>query len=104
MSFGELIDKPVRRFGPVLKARAQRIRQLGRGITHLGMILLDIYSCIETAKNWNKLSLTERIMLEQKWTDLMLKLLGIGNSMLMHSLRYKLREQTPEEDEKRNGF
>jgi hypothetical protein len=99
LSLGELINKSVR-FGPISKARAKKIHRLTQGNRDLGTILLDIYSCIEQAKLWDKLSPTERIMLEQKWTDFMLKLLGIGNSRLMHSLRYKLREQTPGEAEK----
>jgi hypothetical protein len=96
------IPCPVNKFVPSVpspKATAKKIHRLSRGNGDLGTILLDIYSCIEQAKHWDKLSPTERIMLEQKWTDLLLKLLGIGNSRLMHSLCYKLREQTPEEDE-----
>lgn len=104
MSFGELIDKPVRPFDLISKARAKKIGQLGRGESDLGTILLDIYSCIEQAKHWDKLSPTECIVLEQIWTDLLLKLLGIGNSILMHNVRYKLREQTSEETEKKNGI
>ena len=104
MSFGELIDKPVRHhFGPTSKARAKKIRQLGQGDRNLGMILLDIYYCIELAKHWDKLSPTERIMLEQKWTDSLLALLSIGNFLVTRSIRYRLREQTPEEDKIENA-
>jgi hypothetical protein len=82
------------------KARAKGIRPVYLSHRDLGTILLDIYvQCIEQAKHWDKLSPTERIMLEQKWTDLMLGLLRIGNIRVMHGLRYKLREQTTEEDE-----
>jgi hypothetical protein len=93
-----LLNKPAR-FGPSSKARAKKIHCLGQVIRELATTHLDIYSCIEQAKHWNNISPTERIMLEQKWTDLMLELLRIGNIRVMHSLRYKLREQTTEEDE-----
>ena len=98
MSLGELINKSVR-FGPISKARAKKIHRLTQGNRDLGTILLDIYSCYERAKHWNKLSRMKRIVLEQKWTDLMLELLKTGNGRVMHSLQYRLREQTPEEDE-----
>jgi hypothetical protein len=98
MFLDSLLNKPAR-FGPSSKARAKKIRCLDQGIRELGTILLDIHSCIEQTKHWNKLSPTERFMLEQKWTDLMLELLRVGNIRVMHSLRYKLREQTTEEDE-----
>jgi hypothetical protein len=101
LSLGELINKSVR-FGPISKARAKKIHRLTQGNTDLGTILLDIYSCYERAKHWNKLSRMERIMLEQKWTDLMLELLKTGNGRVMHSLQYRLREQTPEEDEEQS--
>jgi hypothetical protein len=55
------------------------------------------------AGGWNNLTPTERIMLETQWTDLMLVLLGLGNSRVMHSLHYRLREQTPEDDELDGG-
>jgi hypothetical protein len=102
LSCGELIDKPVRHFGPISKARAKKISQLDPVESDLCTILLDIYSCVEQATHWDKLSPTERIVLEQKWSDLLLKLLGIRNSRLMHNVRYKLREQTPEEVAKEN--
>jgi hypothetical protein len=96
MFLDSLLNKPAR-FGPTSKAKAKRIHRLSRGKRDLSTILLDIYSCHEWAKDWNKLSSTERIMLEQKWTDLMLELLRTGNIRVMHSIRYRLREQTREE-------
>jgi hypothetical protein len=102
MSLGKLLDKSVR-FGPTPKAKAKKIHRLSRGNSDLVTILLDIYSCIEQAKHWDKLSSTECIILEQKWTDLILELLRIGNIRIMHGLRYKLREQTSEEDELENA-
>jgi hypothetical protein len=103
MSSGELINKSVR-FGPSPKASAKEIRQLKRTNGNLGKTLLDIYSCCERAKRWDKLTPTEHMMLESRWTDLMLMLLFIGNTSVMHNLRYKLREQTPEEDELEDGI
>jgi hypothetical protein len=100
------IPCPVNKFVPSVpspKATAKKIHRLSRGNGDLGTILLDIYSCIEQAKHWDKLSSTECIILEQKWTDLILELLRIGNIRIMHGLRYKLREQTSEEDELENA-
>jgi hypothetical protein len=98
MSLDSLLNKRVR-FGPTSKANAKEIRQLKRTNGNLSTILWGICSCIERAKQWSKLSPTERIILEQKWTDLMLELLKTGNIRVMHSLRYRLREQIPEEDD-----
>ena len=100
------IPSPVNKFVPAVsspKATAKRIHRLSRG-TYIRMILSGVCSCIEQAKYWSKLSPTERIVLEQTWTDLMLGLLKTGNIRVMHSLRYKLREQPPEEDELENGI
>lgn len=96
------IPCPVNKFVPAVpspKATAKKIQLLSRGNRDLGRTFSDIYSCAERAKYWSKLSPAERIILEQKWTDLMLELLKTGNVRVMHSLRYRLREQTPEEDE-----
>ena len=90
--------------GSIPKARAKKIRLLSRGNGDLGTILSGICTCVEGAKHWSKLSPTERIILELTWTDLMPGLLKTGNIRVMHSLRYKLREQTPEEDELENGI
>ena len=98
MYLREPLDKAVH-FGPAPKARGKRIRRISRNLGNLRTIVLAICSCIERAKSWNKLTPTERITLELKWTDLMLELLRIGNTKLMHSLRYRLREQSIEEDE-----
>ena len=103
MSLDNLLNKPVR-FGPVPKAKAKKIIQLGRNSRNLDRTLLDINSCYRRAKHWNKLPHVKRILVELRWTELMLELLGIGNSAVMHSIRYKLREQTPEEDEEGPGF
>ena len=63
-------------------------------------VMQDICSCYDLAvRHWNELSSTQRIMLESRWTDCMLRLLGIGNKSVMHSIHYRLREQTPEEEE-----
>jgi hypothetical protein len=83
--------------GSISKARAKKIHRLSLGNRDPGSIFS--YSCVKQAKYRNKLSHTERIMLEQKWTDLMLELLRVGNIRVMHSIHYRLREQTTEEDE-----
>jgi hypothetical protein len=56
------------------------------------------------ARYWELLSGSEKICLESKWTDSVLKLLTIGNSEVMHSIRYRLREQTIEEDKKTDAI
>jgi hypothetical protein len=60
--------------------------------------LLEIHACYKTTEYWDKLAPTERIIVEGRWTDLMLELLAVGNRRVMHSLHYGLREKTPEED------
>jgi hypothetical protein len=102
MLLGEPVNKRVR-FGPTLKARAKKISQLNPNGASINQTLLDIYSCYRRTKHWNKLPHTERILLELRWTDLILELLGIGNGRVMHSLYYKLREQSPEEDVEQVG-
>lgn len=100
------IPCPVNKFVPAVpspKATAKKIQLLSRGNRDLGRTFSDIYSCAKRAKHWSKLSPAERIILEQKWTDLMLELLTIGNIRIMHSLGYKLREQSPDEDEIENA-
>lgn len=98
------IPCPVNKFVPSPKATAKKIQQLSRGDRDLGMILWGICSCVEQTKHWDKLTPTEHMMLESRWTDLLLMLLSIGNTSVMHSLRYKLREQTSEEDELEDGI
>jgi hypothetical protein len=101
------ISNPVNKFvssDPIPKATAKKIRRLHRGNGKLNWILQRIISCHEKAKHWEDLSPTERIMLEIEWTDSMDGLLSVGNRKIMHSIRYKLREQTPEEDEEENGI
>jgi hypothetical protein len=92
---------PVNKFvssDPNPKAIAKKIRRLNRGNGKLNWILQRIISCHEKAKHWEDLSPTQRIMLELEWTDSTDGLLSIGNMNVMHSIRYRLREQTPEED------
>jgi hypothetical protein len=96
MYIGDLLNKSVPR---TPKAKAKRIRQLNRSNGKFEQTLLGAYSCYELAGYWEDLSPTERITLESTWTDFMLRLLSIGNNRVMHSIRYRLREQTSEEDE-----
>jgi hypothetical protein len=90
------------RFSPTPKAKAKKIRHLGSRLD-LEHTLMEIRACYMMTKHWNKLAQAERIMLELRWTDLMLRLLGIGNNDVMHSIHYRLREHTPEEDEEQDG-
>jgi hypothetical protein len=102
MLLDDLLDKRI--FGSTSKARAKKIYRLSPSDRNLGQILSQIISCYKRAKHWDDLSPVERITLELKWTDLMLELLSFGNSQVMRSLRYRLREQSPEEDEETNGL
>jgi hypothetical protein len=77
------------------RAKAKRIQQL----RSLDLTLEKIASCYIKAKRWNRLSPTERIMLELEWTDSAIEILSIGNINVMHSLHYGLRELTPDEND-----
>jgi hypothetical protein len=76
----------------------QRLRQRRSFIFVAATTLFEIYSYYKLADHWVDLLPTERITLESMWTDSMLKLLMIGNGKVMRSIRYRLREQTPEEE------
>lgn len=104
MTIDELSYKQSIPTGLASKAKAKGIHHISRNNGNLGKSLLEIYASIEQAKHWDKLSFTEHILLEQKWTDLMLELLRIGNTRVMRSIRYRLREQSLEEDELENGI
>ena len=95
MSIDELLDKPVH-ISP--KATAKEIRELNSSDRRLNRILSKIVSCYERAKKRKDLSSAEQITLELDWTDLMLELLSFGNSRVMRSIRYRLREQEEEEE------
>jgi hypothetical protein len=96
----DLLNKRV--FSSTPRARTKKIHRLSQSDRDLGQILSQTMSCYKGVKRWDDLSPVERITLELKWTDLMLTLLSFGNSQVMRSLRYRLREQTPEEDEETN--
>ena len=64
-----------------------------RSFEHIVEELLNLKN---EAEQWNYLSHTKRILLEEKWTDTLLKLLKIGNSTVMRSIHYRLNEQMPE--------
>jgi hypothetical protein len=101
------ISNPVNKFvssEPIPKATAKKIWRLDRGDGKLNWILQRIISCLEKAKHWDDLSPPERIMLELEWADSLLALLSIGNFLVARSIRFRLREQTPEEDEEENGI
>jgi hypothetical protein len=82
------------------KARAGTIWRFNQA---LDPVFADLYACYVAAQSWNDLSPAERIITESKWTNTILKLLSIGNRRVMRSLGYRLREQTPEEDEEANA-
>ncbi|CAN5281522.1 hypothetical protein BH18THE2_BH18THE2_26540 [soil metagenome] len=89
--------------GSTPKATAKKIQWLGRGNRGFSQMLLRIFYCYIKAKHWEDLSPTERILLELEWTDSADGLLSIGNKNIIHSIRYRLREQTPEEVEEENA-
>jgi len=81
------------------RARAKIIQTLSQCNGDFDSILLEVYSCYTSARQWENLSSTDHIILECKWTKSILKLLAIGNVEVMRSIRYRLREQTQEENE-----
>lgn len=86
------------------RARAKIIQDLRQYNDDFDRILLEVYSCYTSARHWENLSSTDRIILECKWTKSILKLLAIGNVEVMRSMRYGLREQTQEEDELEGAY
>jgi hypothetical protein len=77
----------------------KEFQMLSLNQSSLGQTLLDICWCHERTKHQKDLPPIERIMVESKWTDSILKLLSIGNSTVMRSIQYRLVEQTPEDKE-----
>jgi hypothetical protein len=97
LSLDELVNKSVSSdCSP--EATAKKILGIGGENARFNRIISQIIFCYEKAKHWKDLSPTERIMLELGWTDTADELLTFGNIEIMHSIRYRLREQTPEED------
>jgi hypothetical protein len=100
----ELTDKSVS-YSPTLTARASEIRPLTESDNgSLGQVIRDLKSLHERAENWCPLSSTERVLLEEKWTKILLMLLKIGNLQVMRSVRYRLEEETADEDEQDVGM
>jgi hypothetical protein len=100
------IRSPINKFAPSdsnPNATAKNIREISWSNRSFERILLRIISCFEKARRWDDLSPTGRIMLELEWADSLLALLSLGNFLVTRSIRYRLREQTPEEDELENA-
>jgi hypothetical protein len=97
LSLDELVNKSVSSESSP-EATSKKILRLSLGNARFNRIISRIIFCYEKAKHWQVLSPTERIMLELGWTDTADELLTFGNTEIMHSIRYRLREQTPEED------
>jgi hypothetical protein len=99
MSIDELPNKSVR-YWTNPKARAKDIKRLGqRNEGSLEYVIREVRRLHTDAQGWYYLSSPEKILLEQRWTDTLLSLLSMGNNYVLHSIGYRLREQTPEEDE-----
>ena len=96
MSIDEHPNKSVC-YWPNPKARAKNICRLTK--RNLGYILGEVKRLHREAQLWYDLSSPEKILLEERWTDTLLRLLSIGNNEVMHTIRYRLREQTSEEYE-----
>jgi hypothetical protein len=79
-----------------IKAKAYHIHRLNGKIRH---VLWDLDYCFDTAKHWNKLSPVEKILLEEYGTDKLLELIELYNLHVSHSIHYRLREKSPEEEE-----
>jgi hypothetical protein len=72
MSIYELLNKFVERSGPAPNTSANKIR-LSRRNGSLDRILADLYWCHNKTKHSKDLFSVERIMVESKWTDSILK-------------------------------
>jgi hypothetical protein len=61
-------------------------------------VLGDLCRCFEFAEWWNDLTPVQRVMLEEYYTDKILRLLELGSKHVSCSLPYRLREATPKRD------
>jgi hypothetical protein len=81
---------------PVTRAKAKRIRRLNGKIRQ---VLWDLDYCFDAAEHWDDLSPVQKILLEEYSTDKLLELIELYNHHVSHSIHYRLREKTPEEEE-----
>jgi hypothetical protein len=79
------------------KAKAYHIRRLDGKIRQ---VLWDLDYCFVAAKHWDKLTPVEKILLEEYGTDKLLELIELYNLHVSHSIHYRLREKTQEEEER----
>lgn len=77
-------------------AKAQHIRRLNGKVRR---VLWDIDYIFDIGEQWNSLTAVQKIMLEVYGTDKLLELIELYNRYVSHSIHYRLREKTPEEEE-----
>ena len=85
---------------PSLNVEAKCIRRLNGKIRH---VLWNIDYCFEAAEHWDNLTPIEKILLEGYSTDKILELIELYNRYVGHSVHYRLREKTPDEEEEQGG-
>lgn len=89
----------------ISRAKAKGIRRISfAGVDkEVNLVLEDLCKCFEFAERWNELTPVQRVMLEEYYTDKVLRLLELGSKYVNRSLPYRLREATPEEEENVEG-
>ena len=98
MSTDELVNKSVPG-SPTLTVRATEIQPLTPSDTgSLEQAVRELKTLLGRAEHWCLLSSAEKVSLEEKWTEMLLLLLKIGNLRVMRSIRYRLQEETADED------
>jgi hypothetical protein len=95
MSLVDLLNK-VTRFSLASRTQAKPIRRLNGKIRQ---VLWDIDYCFGAAEHWDNLTPIQRISLEEYGTDKLLELIELYNLHVSHSICYRLREKTPDEEE-----
>ena len=104
MYIDELTDKSIF-YDPALKARATEIRPLTQSDTgSLEQVIRELKASHASAEYWDYLSSSEKVLLEEKWTKILLMLLRISNLRVMRSIRYRLSEQTADENDVDEGM
>jgi hypothetical protein len=78
------------------KAKARHIQKL-KGKASLA--LWDLGRCFDVGEQWNDLTPVQKIVLEDYGTIKLLELIELYNRYVSHSIHYRLREKTPEEEE-----
>jgi hypothetical protein len=66
--------------------------------------LCDLYRCLDLAEQWNSLTQVQKILFEEYATIKLLELIDLYNGHVFHSMHYRLREKTLEEEEEEDVY